>query len=106
LHVDYRKSRIKQCHKEGEALRTETTINDTRDFEAAFQDMQKPVVIADQRAVALRFADPRVQGLLHILLLFSSCRAHSGTPGPSENFAFPPLERHPRHMWLMPMQSR
>jgi len=40
LHVDYRKSRIKQYHKEGEALRSETTINDTRDFEAAFQDMQ------------------------------------------------------------------
>src|SRR5215467_4441967 len=32
LHVDYKKSRIKQYHKEGEALRTETTINDTRDF--------------------------------------------------------------------------
>jgi DNA-binding HxlR family transcriptional regulator len=106
LHVDYKKSRIKQYHKEGEALRTETTINDTRDFgigrrlknlaelrkigfaanrrlldvqcighdcfigEAAFQDMQKPVVVGDQRAAALRFADPRVQGLLHILLLF------------------------------------
>jgi DNA-binding HxlR family transcriptional regulator len=106
LHVDYRKSRIKQYHKEGEALRTETTINDTRDFgigrriknlaelreigfaanrrlldverighdcfigEAAFQDLQKPVTVANQRAAALRFADPRVQGLLHILLLF------------------------------------
>ena len=32
LHVDYRRSRIKQYHKEGQALRTETTINDTRDF--------------------------------------------------------------------------
>jgi len=32
LHVDYRHSRIKQYHKEGRALRTETTINDTRDF--------------------------------------------------------------------------
>src|SRR5215471_15458689 len=32
--------------------------------------MQKPVVVADQRAAGLRFADPRVQGLLHILLLF------------------------------------
>jgi hypothetical protein len=31
LHVDYKKSRVKQYHK-GEALRTETTINDTRDF--------------------------------------------------------------------------
>jgi hypothetical protein len=32
LHVDYKHSRIKQYHKEGKALRTETTINDTRDF--------------------------------------------------------------------------
>jgi hypothetical protein len=33
LHVDYKKSRIKQYHKEGQALRTETTINNTYDFE-------------------------------------------------------------------------
>ena len=32
--------------------------------------MQKPVTVGDQRAAALRFADPRVQGLLHVLLLF------------------------------------
>lgn len=32
LHVDDKHSRIKQYHKEGRALRTETTINDTRDF--------------------------------------------------------------------------
>jgi hypothetical protein len=32
LHVDYKKSKIKQYHKEGRALRTETTINDTHDF--------------------------------------------------------------------------
>jgi hypothetical protein len=32
LHVDYKHTRIKQYHKEGQALRTETTINDTRDF--------------------------------------------------------------------------
>ena len=106
LHVDYKKSRIKQYHKEGEALRTETTINDTRDFaigrrienlaelrkigfaanrrlldvqrighdcfigEAAFQDMQKPVTVGDQRTAALRFADPRVQALMQVLLLF------------------------------------
>src|ERR1700758_2818078 len=106
LHVDYKKTRIKQYHKEGQALRTETTINDTRDFaigrrienlpelrkigfaanrrlldvqrighdcfigEAAFQDMQRPITVNDQRAAALRFADPRVQALLHVLLLF------------------------------------
>lgn len=32
LHIDYKGTRIKQYHKEGRALRTETTINNTRDF--------------------------------------------------------------------------
>jgi hypothetical protein len=32
LHIDYKATRIKQYHKEGRALRTETTINNTRDF--------------------------------------------------------------------------
>lgn len=33
LHVDYKASKIKQYHKENRALRTETTINDTYDFQ-------------------------------------------------------------------------
>src|SRR5664279_1187436 len=32
LHVDYKTTTIKQYQKEGRALRTETTINNTRDF--------------------------------------------------------------------------
>jgi hypothetical protein len=32
LHVDYKHTKIKQYHKQGRALRTETTINDPRDF--------------------------------------------------------------------------
>jgi hypothetical protein len=32
LHVEYKHTKIKQYHKEGRALRTETTINNTRDF--------------------------------------------------------------------------
>ncbi len=32
LHIDYKRSKIKQYHKLGVALRTETTINDTYDF--------------------------------------------------------------------------
>jgi hypothetical protein len=32
VHIDYKHTRIKQYHKEGKALRTETTINDTTDF--------------------------------------------------------------------------
>ena len=106
LHVDYKKSRIKQYHKENQALRTETTINDTRDFaigrrienleelrkvgfaanrrlldvqrighdcfigESSFQDLQRPATIDNQRAAALRFADPRVQALCQVMLLF------------------------------------
>jgi hypothetical protein len=33
LHFDYKSSRIKQYHKEGRALRTETIINDAYDFD-------------------------------------------------------------------------
>ena len=32
LHIEDKSSRIKRYHKEGRALRTETTINDSRDF--------------------------------------------------------------------------
>ncbi|MCP4599343.1 MAG: hypothetical protein GY847_02195 [Proteobacteria bacterium] len=32
LHIQYKNSKIKQYHKEGRALRTETTINNTYDF--------------------------------------------------------------------------
>ncbi|MDQ4032239.1 MAG: hypothetical protein M3332_08215 [Actinomycetota bacterium] len=32
VHIDYKHTKIKQYHKEGRALRTETTINDTGDF--------------------------------------------------------------------------
>jgi hypothetical protein len=32
LHLDYKNTKVKQYHKEGRALRTETTINNTRDF--------------------------------------------------------------------------
>jgi hypothetical protein len=106
LHIDYKHCRIKQYHKEGRALRTETTINDTRDFrigrrlhnlpalrevgfranrrlldvqtishdctisEETFQALQRPRVIAGKSASALRFADSRVQALLHALVLF------------------------------------
>jgi hypothetical protein len=32
LHVDYKNATVKQYHKEGQALRTETTVNNPRDF--------------------------------------------------------------------------
>lgn len=106
LHIDYKATRIQQDHKEGRALRTETTINHTYDFyigknrrnlpalrrigfqanrrllpvqrishdcilaEAAFQNINRPIQVASQRASALRFADPQVQALGRALLLF------------------------------------
>jgi hypothetical protein len=107
LHIDYKSSRIKQYHKEGRALRTETTINNPRDFaigkrlcnlpalrqigfnanrrlldvqqlshdcalgEAAFQQLNRPCQVNGQRAAALRFADPTVQALLSLLVIFA-----------------------------------
>jgi hypothetical protein len=107
LHIDYKNTRIKQYHKEGRALRTETTINNTRDFsigkrlknlpalrqigfranrrlldvqkishdcslgEDAFNQVVRPIEVDGQRASALRFGDPRVQGLFAVLAVFS-----------------------------------
>jgi hypothetical protein len=107
LHLDYKHSKIKQYHKEGRALRTETTINRTYDFdigkrlknlprlrqvgftanrrlldvqkvshdcaigESAFQQVQRPVAVAGQRASAIRFGDQPAQTVLHALLLLT-----------------------------------
>ena len=47
LHVDYKNAKIKQYHKQGRAPRTETTINDTRDFGLSKR-------LTDQNLTALR----------------------------------------------------
>ena len=106
LYVDYKSSKIHQYHKLGRALRTETTVNNTRDFavgkrlhnlpelrqvgfqanrrlldvqrishdcmigEDAFQQMQQPQRVDDQRVAAMRYGDPRVQALLQVLVMF------------------------------------
>jgi hypothetical protein len=44
LHVDYKSSRIKQYHKEGRALRTETTINDAYDFDVGRRLQNLPLL--------------------------------------------------------------
>jgi hypothetical protein len=38
--------------------------------EEAFQHVNQPVVVGQQRASALRFADPRVQALFSVLVMF------------------------------------
>jgi hypothetical protein len=106
LHVDYKQTKIKQYFKEARALRTETTINNTRDFaigrrlsnlpalreigfranrrlldvekisqdcqlgEAMFDQVNRPQVVDDQRASALRFGDPRAMALFQALCWF------------------------------------
>ena len=47
LHVDYKNAKIKQYYQEGRALRTETTINNTRDFGLSKR-------LTDQNLTALR----------------------------------------------------
>ena len=42
LHIDYKSSRLKQYHQEGRALRTETTINNPRDFSCGKRLMNLP----------------------------------------------------------------
>src|SRR3989441_3967417 len=65
LHVDYKRTRIKQYHKEGRALRTETTINDTRDFKIGKRLKNLPAL----RQIGFR-ANRR---LLHVQTLSHDC---------------------------------
>jgi hypothetical protein len=65
LHVDYKHSRIKQYHKEGCALRAETTINDTRDFYIGKRLINLPAL----RQVGFQ-ANRR---LLHVQFLSHNC---------------------------------
>jgi hypothetical protein len=63
LHIDDKHTKIKQYHKEGRALRTETTINDTRDFGLSKR-------LNDQNLTALRqigfAANRRLLGVQHL----------------------------------------
>jgi hypothetical protein len=65
LHIDYKHSRLKQYHKEGRALRTETTINNTRDFYIGKRLMNLPAL----RQIGFQ-ANRR---LLHVQMLSHNC---------------------------------
>ena len=59
LHVDYKHSRIKQYHKEGRALRTETVINDTYDFDVGrrlrnLEDLKQIGFTANRRLLGVQ----------------------------------------------------
>jgi hypothetical protein len=67
LHVDYKASRIKQYHKEGQALRTETTINNTYDFQIGRSLSNLPALRELGFAANRRLL--RVQSLSHDCLI-------------------------------------
>jgi len=67
LYIDYKASRIKQYHKEGRALRTETTINNTRDFGIGKRLHNLPALRAVGCAANRRLLD--VQQLSHDCLI-------------------------------------
>jgi hypothetical protein len=65
LHVQYKKSKVKQYHKEGQALRTETTINDTYDFAIGRALRNLPALAGDRLCCqpappARRISEPRL----------------------------------------------
>jgi hypothetical protein len=63
LYIDYKHSRIKQYHKEGRALRTETTINDAKDFHVGKRLCNLPALRQIGFAANRRLLD--VQSLSH-----------------------------------------
>ena len=63
LHVDYKHATIKQYHKEGKALRTETTINDAHDFQIGKRLVNLPALREIGFSANRRLL--RVQGLDH-----------------------------------------
>jgi hypothetical protein len=63
LHIDYKHAKIKQYHKEGKALRTETTVNDTRDFGIGKRLHNLPALRAAGFAATRRLLD--VQEISH-----------------------------------------
>jgi hypothetical protein len=67
LYVDYKHSRIKQYHKEGRALRTETTINNPRDFAIGKRLVNLPALRAVGFTANRRLLD--VQQLSHDCLI-------------------------------------
>ena len=78
LHVDYKKARIKQYHKEGQALRTETTINDTRDFDIGRRIKNLPELRKIGFAANRRLLD--VQRIGHVIASPCSARGRYNSP--------------------------
>jgi hypothetical protein len=91
LHADYKHATIKQYHKEGRALRTETTINDTRDFGIGKRLTNLPALrevgfSASRRLLRLeRLSHDPITGTEAITAITTPARTPAGTPVPGLN---------------------
>jgi hypothetical protein len=96
IQVHYRASKVKQYFKEGRALRTETTVNDTRDFGIG------RLLSADNCDALLRVGHDTNQRLLDAQLQACACApdattpqrivlpsTHDGQPAPGPRFGDP-----------------
>jgi hypothetical protein len=85
LHVDYKHATIKQYHKEGRALRTETTINDTRDFGIGKRLTNLPALrevgfAANRRLLRLqRLSHDPIAGADALAAVTGAALTHAGT---------------------------
>ena len=85
LHVDYKNSKIKQYHKLGKALRTETTINDTGDFGVAkglshLPELKEIGFTASRRLLGVqRISHDRSYGAAALTALSNPAISPSGT---------------------------
>ena len=89
LHCDYKRTRSKQYFKQGRALRTETTINDTYDFGVGrrlnnLEDLKTIGFQANRRLL-------RVERLSHDATLGATCFEQLHKPSQSEGQRAPAL---------------
>jgi hypothetical protein len=95
LHLDYKHATIKQYHKEGRALRTETTINDTYDFRIGKRLTNLPALrevgfSANRRLLRLqRLSHDPITGARQLTALTSPAVTGGGTRIPGLRLAQP-----------------
>jgi len=92
LHVDYKHDKIKQYHKLGTAIRTETTINNTRDFGLSKRLTNLPALrqigfAANRRLLGVqRISHDPIRGARAFTALTAPIIHHNGTRIPGLRF--------------------
>ncbi|MGH7735604.1 MAG: hypothetical protein ACREOE_18400, partial [Gemmatimonadales bacterium] len=98
LHVDYKHPKIKQYHKLGRALRTETTINDTKDFGVAkglshLPELKETGFTANRRLPgAQRISHDPAEGAALLAALASPVTSPAGTRTAAMPFTSPRVQ--------------